>query len=239
MMLKTAKVSNGRYKCRLVQAASELNMDAHEAHEILLSLQAASILRFELEEVALYVRVRHSPTASELRTLAVLLCERMHQIDELQLAKLDACASLLWSLASGQPTGPKLASYFGPGCAEVSSWPLPLTLSTPIGGDGRLRGDLINLVAAQLAAAPKPGKIQPKLSGRTIARIMHGLSSPAFTWKEHHRSQYWGMHSAVAFDKIKRMADEVLETARRRQRQEQLLAAARERTRNKRKEPGE
>lgn len=239
MMLKTARVSNGSYRCRLVQAASELNMDAHEAHEILLSLQAASILRFVLEEVALYVRVRHSPTAAELRALAVLLCERMHKIDELQLAKLDASASLLWSLASGQPIGPKLAAYFGPDSAEVSTWPLPLSLSTPVGGDGRLRGDLINLVSAQLAAAPKPGKMQAKLSGRTIARIMHGLSSPAFTWKEHHRSQYWGMHSAVAFDKIKRMADEVLETARRRQRQDQLLAAARERTRNKRKEPDE
>ena len=239
MLLKTALVRNGIYRCNLIQSASELNMDAHEAHEVLLSLQSASILRFDLEDVALYVRVRYSPTAAELRALAVMLCDRMNKIDELQLAKLNASASLLWSLAAGEAVGSKLAMYFGPNAAEVAAWPLPCSLSAPVGGDGRLRGDLINLVNAQLAAAPKPGKMRSKLSGRAIARIMHGLSSPAFTWKEHHRSQYWGMHSKVAFDKIKRMADEVLETALRRRRQEEMLAAARARSQNKRKHSGD
>jgi len=76
--------------------------------QVLLNLQAANFLRFELSDVALYVRVRHSPTAAELRTLSVLLCERMHRIDEIQLAKLNACASLLWSLAGGEPIDHKV-----------------------------------------------------------------------------------------------------------------------------------
>ena len=34
---------------------------------------------------------------------------------------------------------------------------------------------------------------------------MHGLSSPAFPYKEHSQSKYWGMHKSVAFDRVKAM----------------------------------
>mmetsp|Transcript_31700 Transcript_31700/g.101075 ORF Transcript_31700/g.101075 Transcript_31700/m.101075 type:complete len:238 (+) Transcript_31700:136-849(+) len=236
MLLKYAKCANGVHKCSLVQAATELRVDVHAAHEELLALQAAGVLRVELQDVALYVRLRYAPTPAELRNLAVALCARMRAIDALQLAKLDACASLLWSLANGELIDAKLSAYFGPRYEETQ-WAAPVALGAPVGGDGRLRGDLTDLIGGQLSAAVKPGKLQAKLTGRAVARIMHGLSSPAFPYKEHSRSKYWGMHKSVAFDRVKAMAEEVLETARRRMRQQEAALQARERAR-KRKEPG-
>mmetsp|Transcript_21891 Transcript_21891/g.69884 ORF Transcript_21891/g.69884 Transcript_21891/m.69884 type:complete len:84 (+) Transcript_21891:71-322(+) len=53
----------------------------------------------------------------------------MRAIDALQLAKLDACASLLWSLANGELIDAKLSAYFGPRYEETQ-WAAPVALGT-------------------------------------------------------------------------------------------------------------
>jgi hypothetical protein len=54
------------------------------------------------------------------------------------------------------------------------------------------------------------------LTGRAAARVMHGLQSPAFPWKEWHGHSCWGQHADTDFDAVRALACEAIETARRR-----------------------
>ena len=118
-------------------------------------------------------------------------------------------ASWAWVLLAA--VAPSLERYATHGCA----------CGAPCPRDAQLRGDLFEFVSSHLemqAGAKRKGKA---LTGRAAARVMHGLQSPAFPWKEWHGHRCWGQHKATDFERVRELAEECIETARRRQ-----LAAA-------------
>ena len=225
MLLKYAKQVNGAYKCPLVQAASELGLDAHAAHEQLCSLHSGSILSLELTDGAFYLAIRKVPLPAELRTLTAELLRRMQHVEQLARTKLDACATLLWALAeagasasaSAAPSSDALlARYFEDGALDEEGWAAPFRRrALPL----TLRGDVLEFVATHAAESGKAGVA---LTGRAVARILHRLHSPSFPKKDWEKNKFWGMHRDVDFDVLRRLADEHLETWSRKLRQHSM-----------------
>ena len=67
------------------------------------------------------------------------------------------------------------------------------------------------------------GKAGVTLTGRAVARILHRLPSPSFPKHDWEKNKFWGMHRDVDFDVLRRLADEHLETVRRRLRQHSMV----------------
>jgi hypothetical protein len=99
---------------------------------------------------------------------------------------------------------------------EKAGWAAPFR-SRPL--PSTLRGDVLDFVASHFAddnTAAKAAKAAAPLTGRAIARILHRLHSPAFPKKQWDKTRFWGLHREVDFDVLRAVADEQLETARRR-----------------------
>lgn len=50
------------------------------------------------------------------------------------------------------------------------------------------------------------------LTGRAIARILHGVSSPAFPTKQWSKCGFWGRYVDVDFGAVQKTAEKVLST---------------------------
>ena len=109
-------------------------------------------------------------------------------------------------------------SYFGDDGLDADVWSPPFrSRSVPC----TLRGDVLDFVATHAAEAAKTAKSGgAALTGRAIARILHRLHSPAFPKKEWERNRLWGLHREVEFKLLRQVADEQLETWRRRMQQQ-------------------
>ena len=99
VLLRHAKEHNGSYRCPLVQAASEVGLDAHAAHAELAALHRGGVLQFELRDPAFYVRFHCAPKQTEVDDLAAAMTAKMAEVEELQRTKLAAAATVLWALA--------------------------------------------------------------------------------------------------------------------------------------------
>ena len=260
MLLKHAKIVNGSYKCPLVMSAAELGLDAHAAHAELANLHAAGIVRLEMSDGAFYARVRRVPTPAEVGALTAHLLRKVHHIEQLRTTKLNASASLLWTLANGGVRGSAtdgatcgahggaagganggvglslaaapppsmqtlLHKYFVDECdLEAAGWAAPFRRKpTPF----TVRADVLDFVSTHFAneeQRKKAANDPAPLTGRAIARILHRLASPAFPKKDWEKTRFWGLHRQVDFGLLRRVADEQLETARRRAMQQQVPA---------------
>jgi hypothetical protein len=162
----------------------------------------------------------------------------MQHVEQLQRTKLDASATLLWALATGgggvgggggggtaggdaaneaPSTEALLARYFADGELEEEGWSAPFRRRTL---PPSLRGDVLDFVATH---ATDVGKAGVQLTGRAVARILHRLPSPSFPKHDWEKNKFWGMHRDVDFDLLRRLADEHLETWRRKLRQHSLV----------------
>ncbi|KAL1503515.1 hypothetical protein AB1Y20_011995 [Prymnesium parvum] len=247
MLLKYAAPSNGMYRCPLVQAASELGMNAHAAHAALCRLHEGGALRLELAQPAFYFRVRRAPTPDEMRGLAAGLAARMRRVESLQRTKLAAVGSLLWQLAEAPSRGcdELLRRYFADQLADGNEWAPPVAMrALPV----TLRGDLHDFISRHIVQPVHRGKrVRPAvgdaLTGRVIARIFHGMPSPAYPWKMWHTDRSWASCREVDFEVLRQLAEDALETARR-QEKAGKLEDARKKRKSKRSEvqlvlPGE
>ena len=90
-----------------------------------------------------------------------------------------------------------------------------------------LRGDVLDFVSTY---GDELGKSGAPLTGRAVARILHRLPSPSFTKKDWEKNRFWGLHREVDFEVLQRLADEQIETARRRS----LVARAKQQPARKR-----
>ena len=116
-------------------------------------------------------------------------------------------------LALAPRTQPRLVRLLAAG------WAAPFRAkATPF----TLRADVLDFVSTHFGDE-HAGRAKPAapLTGRAVARILHRLPSPAFPKKEWDGTRFWGLHRDVDFGLLRRIADEALETARRRAMQSQ------------------
>ena len=199
VLLRHAKEHNGSYRCPLVQAASEVGLDAHAAHAELAALHRGGVLQFELRDPAFYVRFHCAPKQTEVDDLAAAMTAKMAEVEELQRTKLAAAATVLWALADdgkadggggasdadggatpggGLPTrvASLLTTYFEDATGGTQ-WAAPLERLVP----PTLRGDVFDFCQQQLAQqrtmAAKP---KHEINDRVVARLLHGLTSARF-----------------------------------------------------------
>ena len=103
-----------------------------------------------------------------------------------------------------------LRRYFLEDGYDDEEWKLPFQ---PRAAPFTLRSDVLDFVATHAADVGKAGVA---LTGRAVARIFHRIPSPSFPKKDWEKNRFWGMHRDVNFDVLRHLADEQLETARRR-----------------------
>ena len=246
VLLRHAKEHNGSYRCPLVQAASEVGLDAHAAHAELAALHRGGVLQFELRDPAFYVRFHCAPKQTEVDELAAAMTAKMAEVEELQRTKLAAAATVLWALADdgkadggggasdadggatpggGLPTrvASLLTTYFEDATGGTA-WAAPLERLVP----PTLRGDVFDFCQQQLAQqrtmAAKP---KHEINDRVVARLLHGLTSARFPRKQYSQNHYWGRHMVVDFHVVREIAAEVLATLHRKHRRETMGGAKR------------
>eukprot|EP00966_Prymnesium_polylepis_P136093 3144796-Prymnesium_polylepis.1 len=117
-----------------------------------------------------------------------------------------------------------LAAYFADGQPHGDEWSAPVARKPP---PPSLRGDVHDLVSRHIIPPGVGGRkakvgTRAPLTGRAVARVLHGLPSPAFPWKEWHAERRWGTCRDVDFEELRAVAEEVLETARRREKEAQI-----------------
>ena len=93
--------------------------------------------------------------------------------------------------------------------------PSPHPNPNPNPNQERLRADLLDFCRSQLKPKTVGGAGRAGLSGRAVARIFHKMTSPAYPRQEWKENRYWGKHAGVAFEAVRQMAEEALETVRR------------------------
>ena len=184
---------------------------------------------------AFYVRIHRVPSPEELGQLTAQLLGRILTIERLQRTKLDAAGALLWHLARSPADGCQLMldRYFADELDERDGlrWAPPVGRKAP---PVTLRGDVHDFVSRHIippAVGGRKAKVGSRapLTGRAVARILHGIQSPAFTWKEWHADRSWGTCREVDFEELRQLAEEVLETARRREKSAQAEDARKKR----------
>ena len=108
-----------------------------------------------------------------------------------------------------------LRKYFVDECdLESAGWAVPFR-SRPM--PFTLRSDVLDFVSTYFAPEKLRASAAPAaLTGRAIARILHCIHSPAFPKKDWEKTRFWGLYRGVDFGVLRRIADEQLETARRR-----------------------
>ena len=198
VLLRHAKEHNGSYRCPLVQAASEVGLDAHAAHAELAALHRGGVLQFELRDPAFYVRFHCAPKQTEVDELAAAMTAKMAEVEELQRTKLAAAATVLWALADdgkadgggraltdadggegfvGRRSATRVASllttYFEDATGGTQ-WAAPLERLVP----PTLRGDVFDFCQQQLAQQRRwPPRPKHEINDRVVARLLHGLTS--------------------------------------------------------------
>lgn len=80
---------------------------------------------------------------------------------------------------------------------------------TGAGSDRFLRGDIISFVHSVIGGDTR-SKRDNLLTGRAVARILHGLHSPAFPIKIWGRNRLWGRYDAIPFERIREISDDVI-----------------------------
>ena len=79
----------------------------------------------------------------------------------------------------------------------------------------QLSSQVLSKAAGGGGGKPGIGAASRSLSGRAVARIFHKMTSPAYPRQEWKENRYWGKHAGVAFEAVRQMAEEALETVRR------------------------
>ena len=164
------------------------------------ALQAKRAMHCELRDAALCYEVVATPLS--VRALAKQIAGRLNAVEQRQVSRLDALRAAMEADASGAvaeaSVRAKLADYF-----EHQRQDFPLRDL-----DAKALQYLQNDVAA-LVRAYRLDRDGPRMTPRAVARIFHGIGSPAFPVSSWRRCPQWGHNAEADFRHIMALARKV------------------------------
>ncbi len=176
------------------------DLQLSEAEKELQTLHSSRQLHCELKDPAYCFEVLAVPES--LRETARSLAKRLAGIEQRQVSRLDILHRALVpgdevDFADQEPhIRGVLESYFE---ACEDSAPLPCNISS---ADSLLLSDVRALVGTN---GRRSGEFQ-RMTPRAIARILHGVSSPAFPASTWGRTPHWGRYETVDFRAVMQAA---------------------------------
>lgn len=185
--------SNGSYVVDLIAASRRLSVSAAALLEALQRLRTDGFIRFTSGERALYV---HVPVVPGGDALDALISGCHDAITRVQRAKVFRIRSL-WTTLSAAASSPKalhaaLNTYFAREADDVSGGGAP-----PIRDANLIRSDIRAFLSTNG---------EQFSSARQVARVLHGLSSPAFPARDWERHPFWRRHHEIDFDELLALA---------------------------------
>ena len=220
----SGKPKQGTYTFSVARAAREMRSGLDEVGDQLKALSANGEAAYRLLDRAVgYELLR--PPPKDPRPLAVALANHLDAVERSAVRKLDTVYAALETAANAEDDEAQgavlraaLERYLGAGGGG--------------GDDGRSRDekadedDALDLGGAIASEAPRDlvrdvrellthrtgGKAGGAgcMSARAVARVLHGLGSPAFPAQEWRRNALWERHAEVDFAVVKRVAEEEL-----------------------------
>ncbi|XP_073059214.1 ATP-dependent DNA helicase Q-like 5 [Primulina eburnea] len=195
-ILKKSKVKDGQYLFDIPSIANDLRMEPFDLSNHLLRLKLKGEISYELKDQAYCYRVLEVP--KDICSLAADLANWLREIEACKIQKIDVAynatvfATKFCDKAQGccenQHTAclqRKILEYFTRDADAVIVLTNQMDQSSPF-----LRADVKVFLQSNS---------QTKFTPRAIARIFHGLSSPAFPSATWSRTHFWGRYAQMDF----------------------------------------
>ena len=207
------KPKAGAYRFSVAEAARRMNDGLEEVSAQLQALSANGEAAYELTDRAVGYEILHPPP--DLRQLAAALADHLARVEASTVEKLDTVYGALVAAADceddesqGASLRTSLEAYLGgdgafhvPDLADVVSKEEPR----------RLRDDVRELLTTR--SGGKTGGAGA-MSARAVARVLHGLGSPAYPAQEWRRNdigkRMWEKYVGTDFNLLVKVASEEL-----------------------------
>lgn len=214
-----AKPKAGTYRFSVAAAARSMRSGLEEVGAQLQALSANGDAAYRLSDRAVGYEILRAPPA-DLRPLASALAAHLAAVERSAVHKLDTVYAALERAANAEDDHAQSASLRGTLEAYLRGTG-PGSAGTPSGVDlsGVIAADAPRGLAAdvrELLTHRSGGKAGGAgcMSARAVARVLHGLGSPAYPAAEWRRKEkagnLWEKHSRVDFGAIVRVASEEL-----------------------------
>ncbi|KAL3690660.1 hypothetical protein R1sor_004311 [Riccia sorocarpa] len=212
-VLQKSQERQGRYLFDLVSVASHLQLPLSDIQVELRRLQAAGEVSCEFGDPAFCFMVCKLP--EDLLRLKSTLIKRLEEVETCKVRKVDAMynaalAALRKDENTAEESTPSCISQQGSLQDKIKRYfedddPRPVEQTPTVAGANRnfLRADIKDFLRSNKHAS---------LTGRAVARIFHGIWSPAFPYFDWSGNHAWGKYERVSFGVIKDMATMELAT---------------------------
>jgi len=206
----------GTYSVNIADLASMLSSTTTDIKRRIDFFKHTGELRAEYSNECFVVRPIRPLSTVDIDTCVDALNERVREAEETAAKKarhvfesMEAVAVDVLDDVECDSSTRQLTSiidqYFGTGSSPASSTPAPVVQD--LISDKKLAQVRSNVHALVHRCG------SDVWSGRQIARLLHGLSSPCFHALQWARSEFWGMHSDVSFSTLANMAQHSLITS--------------------------
>ncbi|EPS58227.1 hypothetical protein M569_16589, partial [Genlisea aurea] len=194
-ILRKSETKGGKYVFHIPTVANGVELQLHELSNHLHSLRMEGEITYELKDQAFCYSVSEVP--NDVCSLAATLTRWLDEVETCKVRKLDAMFSAATSAAKlcrSQQSAflrRKILDYFsenGSHVEEEEAPPLLLEQDSPF-----LRADIKVFVNSNGHS---------KLNPRAVARILHGLGSPAFPSSTWSRTHFWGRYLQTDFKAV-------------------------------------
>ncbi|CAA7396392.1 unnamed protein product [Spirodela intermedia] len=203
-ILKKSEAKQGHYIFDIPTVANSTRITAIELLNHLQKLKSSGEITYETKDPAFYYAIMKRP--EDIVSLSTDLTKWLCLVEICKIRKLDAMfGAAMFAAKECKRTGgcssslhsecmrKRILDYFARGGGLSQDPPLTMeTKSSPF-----LRAD----IKVFLQSNP-----HVKFTPRAVARIMHGIPSPAFPYATWSNTHFWGRHSQVDFPAVMRAA---------------------------------
>ncbi|CAM6092984.1 unnamed protein product [Calypogeia fissa] len=205
-IMKRSKEKQGRFIFDLPTIATQLQWSLFQVQSELRRLQAAAEITYEVGDPSLCFTVLQTPM--DICLLTSQITKRLAEVEQCQVRKLDAmylaasAAVRTMNWAVPQESNVTISSQQASLQSYIKSYfegEEDITISTNV---PTCIQSSRSFVRADIKVFLKSAR-NPLMTGRAVARIFHGLWSPAFPYSDWAKSHFWGLHTGVDFEIIK------------------------------------
>jgi len=206
------KPKASKFKFKIVDAAMHMQSGFEDVAAQLRALSKHDQVRYELSDRAVGFEIIREPP-KDIMPLATALADHCRDIEACSIGKIDALYIAMDNAANaedeetqGEMLRDCLAEYLDENTDMLPSPP------NVVKRESNLLGADVKTLLAHRSGGKAGGA--GMMSARSVARILHGLNSPAFPSKEWSRHHAWKRHCDVDFNVVLTKAEDAIATAR-------------------------
>ncbi|GBG27989.1 ATP-dependent DNA helicase Q-like 5 [Hondaea fermentalgiana] len=232
VLKKALELADASGKCALAQVADVQGMSVSGVIRVLSELQTRRAISLTFSEPALYIRATDPADArwqGEAEKVVDELVRKAAELEQLQAQKIEQAFGVFSLLAEDRrdDVETRLHAYFAIDAkgkeelgaanphATVADDSDDLCALAEIPFQTLTQGKTRTLVLSDLKGLMRDRALADGvLSGRVLARILHGISSPCYPYARWKTSAYWGKWRSHRFDELEALGDAALRELR-------------------------